>query len=224
MMVVREYVDEDGKYNIILDAGEYTTSMVKCAFKADSGTALYLCYAECMTFRDANGNITKGMRDAADGMVEKLGYDTLTANGEEQIFETFWYRAFRFIRVECDRKPEKLQITHSRYAYDFTQNAENGGIGSFASNEKIYSDMWHVSRNTLECSSQETFMDCPYYEQQQYAMDGGLESLFAWRLSNNSSLQKKIIVDMAHSQRPNGLIQASYPSRYRQIIPSFSLY
>lgn len=224
LSVVREYEESDGTYNIILDAGSYTTSMVQCDFQAPVGTTIYLSYAECMTFRDENGKVVKGMRDAADGTIERMAYDTLIANGKHQTFETFWYRAFRFIRVECDCKPEELYITHSRYTYDFLKNAEHSGIGSFESNETIYSDMWRVSRNTLECSSQEIFMDCPYYEQQQYAMDGGLESLFAWRLTNDSSLQRKIIIDMAHSQRPNGLIQASYPSRYRQIIPSFSLY
>jgi len=224
LTVIKEYIGDDGKYNLILDAGAYTTSMIHCKFRAKAGTTLFLNYAECVIFHDENGNITKGLRDSADGEVDTIAYDTLHANGEEQLFETFWYRAFRFIRVICDQKPELLSIEHARCVYEFEKHAKDGGIGSFSSDNSVYSDLWNVSRNTLECSSQETFMDCPYYEQQQYAMDGGLESIFAWRLSNDSSLQRKIIVDMAHSQRPNGLIQASYPSRYRQIIPSFSLY
>ena len=62
MSIVREYEESDGTYNIFLDAGSYTTSMVRCEFQAPAGTTIYLSYAECMTFRDENGKISKGMR------------------------------------------------------------------------------------------------------------------------------------------------------------------
>jgi len=224
LSVVREYTDENGLYNIILDAGAYTTSMLNCKLKAEKGSELKIYYAECMHIRDAEGKLTKAMRDDPMGEVPDIAYDTVTASGAEQVFEPFWYRTFRFIRVESAKKPELLSISHSRYVYEFEKHAKDGGVGYFETNDPIYTEMWKVSRNTIECSAHDIYVDCPYYEQQQYAMDGGLEALFSWRMSNDSGMQRQIITTMAHSQRPSGLVYSSYPSGHRQIIPSFSLY
>ena len=220
--VIREYTDADGKYNIILDAGAYTTAVVSLELLAKSGTHLRICYAECMMKQGENGEIIKGQRD--DGDVITIGYDTITASGKLQSFETFWYRAFRFIKIECEEKPEMLQAYQARSVYCFEKFARHGGVGGFKSDDQVYSDMWRVGVNTLECSSHETFVDCPYYEQRQYTMDGGLEALFAWRLSNDSGLQKQLIASMVASQEPSGMIHASYPYYAHQIIPTFSLY
>ncbi len=43
-------------------------------------------------------------------------------------------------------------------------------------------------------------------------------------MSSDTRLIKKAIIDFSHSQLPNGMLQANYPSRDVQVIPTFSLY
>lgn len=224
LKMLREYIADDGKYNMIFDSETYTTAMVTYEYSAEQGCKLVSYYAECaMTIGD-DGKLYKGLRDEPEGIIDSTAFDILTANGENQSHEIFSYRAFRFIRVECDKKPDTFKIFAARYTYDFESAAANGGVGSFASSNPLHTDIWNISRNTLECCAHEVWVDCPFYEQQQYVMDGGLESIFAWSLSNDSSLQKKLLCDMAQSQNADGLISANYPNIDIQIIPGFSLY
>lgn len=226
---VREYYDENGSYNIILDAGAYTTAMLRYEFQAPQGTKLKLIYAECMRTPGEDGSLGKDMRDNIDGVIpvgvsDSNHYDELTASGNTQTYEPFWYRAFRFIRVECSRKPEHFRASAARYTYNFETDALRGGIGSFHSSDSKYAKLWEVSRNTLECCTHETFADCPFYEQQQYVGDGRFESVYAWKLSNDSRMQKKLIIDTAHSLQTDGQIATTSPNMWTQIIHVSNFY
>ncbi len=221
---IREFIDDNGKYNIVFASDVYTTAMLTYEFTAEKDAKIKAVYAECALTRGDDGNLFKGLRDNTDGVIDSTAYDIVTANGKPQTYEPFSYRAFRYIRLECDKKPEHIKILAARYTYDYETNAEGGGVGYFESSDPLHSKMWNISRNTLECCTHETVVDCPFYEQQQYIMDGGLESIFAWRLSNDSSIQRKFLTDMAQSQNCEGLLSANYPNIDLQIIPGFSLY
>lgn len=220
---IRRYTDKDGKTCVEFDAGRYTTSFVDVVFKAKTEAEIKITYAECYAFPDGENKPKKFRRDDTSGCLFGA-YDSVISDGNKKTFTPFWYRAFRFIKIETDDAGIDVEIFHRRYVYPFEKAAENGGVGSFLCSDETLNKMWDVSLNTVECSTHEIFVDCPYYEQQQYCMDGVLESLFAFRMSNDRSMQKKIIFDMAQSQQMDGMIQANYPSTHRQIIPGFTLF
>lgn len=226
---VRECYDENGKYNIILDAGRYTTAMMKYEFSASEGTEIKFIYTECPLTVSDDGSLYKGMRDNEDGVIQygtmdNDHYDEVKASGGKQTFEPFWYRVYRFIRVEFTKKPEYFTAYSSRYTYNFEKDAINGGVGSFECSDEKFHKFWNVSRNTLECCTHETFADCPYYEQQQYVGDARFEALYAWKLSNDSNMQKKVIVDTVHSLQPDGLVATTAPNMWVQILHISSFY
>lgn len=229
LTVVREYYDGNGKYNILLDAGAYTTSMLRYEYCAPEGTEINVIYAECMLTPGEDRSLHKDMRDYIHGEIvygtrDSNHYDELIASGAEQTFEPFWYRAFRFIRVECSEKPEYFRANAARYTYNYETDAVCGGIGSIECSDERYAKLWEVSRNTLECCTHETFADCPFYEQQQYVGDGRFESVCAWKLSNDSKMQKKLIIDTVHSLQPDGQIATTSPNMWTQIIHVSNFY
>ena len=233
LQIVREYYDENGNYNIILDAGAYTTAMLNYAFSAPKGTKINLIYSECPLTRAEDGSLYKGMRDNADGVIgygvvypdHYLDhYDEVIASGNKQVFEPFFYRAFRFIRVECSAKPMYFQASAARYTYDFEMDAVAGGVGSFVCSDEKYAKLWQITQNTLECCTHETVVDCPFYEQQQYIGDGRFASLPLWRLSNDSKIQRKLLLDTAHSLQPDGQVATTAPNMWTQIIHISTLY
>ncbi|MBQ7291961.1 MAG: hypothetical protein IJW76_09640 [Clostridia bacterium] len=212
------------------DAEEYTTAYVRVRFKAPKGYAVRIIYSECRAFEehyhDEDGDLRvrtiKKNRDDAEGKIFGA-YDLLYGAGETREHTFFWFRAFRYIRIECD-VPFEVQLFTARYVYPFTKFACREGVGSFVSNQKMLDDMWKISINTVECCTHETFVDCPYYEQGQYSMDGLLESLFALRLSNDTSMPKKFIEDLARGQNAEGLVPAKAPCTFDQLIPTFALF
>jgi len=221
---VREYYDENGNYNIVLDAKYYTTAMVRYEFKAPKGTKMDVIYTECPLTKSPDGVLYKDMRDNADGAIlyndwdNGDHYETFIASGDEQKHEIFFFRTFRFIRVECTGKPEYFKMYAARYNYDFFKDATNGGIGSFECSDGKYKNLWDISVNTLECCTHETFADCPFYEDQQYIGDARFESKYAWAISNDSLMQKKVIIDTIGSLQPDGMIASTSPNMWVQVL------
>ncbi len=223
-------VTRSGKNYVEFDAEEYTTSYVRVRFKAPAGVPVAVTYAECRAFcehyldedGDAHTRTVKKMRDDENGFVFGV-HDTLVGTGEWQEHTFFWFRSFRYIKVEAGTDIE-AEVFASRYVYPFTDFARGEGKGVFSSTLGSLDDMWKISVNTVECCTHETFVDCPYYEQGQYAMDGLLESLFALRLSNDTSMPKKFIDDLASAQNAEGLVPAKAPFVSEQLIPTFALF
>lgn len=201
---------------IDIDAGAYTTSMVELRFCGREGSKLTVIYAECYT----DDNYAKNMRDDITGMLS--GHvDTIVLTGEPQTFSTFFYRAFRFIRLKFEDDGIEFDMESSGYREYFYPLDENG---SFECNDERLNRIWDISKNTVRCCMHEMFVDCPYYEQQQYGMDSALQIMFALRMSSDTRLIKKTLIDFVHSQLPDGMLQANFPSTVVQVIPTFSLF
>ncbi len=197
---------------IELDAGRYTTAKI-CAEIA-KGSRIKILYSEC--YQAENGE--KGLRDDTSGVLKGY-YDLISTSDEDFIYESFWFRAFRFIRIEAEN-PEKalksIKAYRTTYPLDIT--------GSFECSNERYNEMVAVSENTLLSCMHEIFVDCPHYEQQQYMMDSAIESNVGCCLSTDTKMVRKCLEEFAVSQKSSGLLQANYPGTYIQIIPAFSLF
>ncbi len=215
-----------GEGFVELDAGCYTTAKIEFTFSAKAGTKVRLVYSECYTVADEKGNRYKDRRDDFDGnsaqMDGGIAYDVIYATGEKQTFIPFWYRSFRFVRVEFEKRSNFSMsaegLSYRSYFYPLSSE------GRFLSSDVRLNQMWEVSRNTVLCCMHEMYVDCPFYEQQQYDMDSMLEMLFTFRLSSDARMPFKSITDLAHSQMADGMLQANYPSVRVQIIPDFTLF
>ncbi len=211
-----------GEGFIEFDAGAYTTAKVSMRFKAPAGSNIRVIYAECYSVANEQGNRYKSLRDAYDDPTAEMGgqFDTMVATGMDQIYAPFWYRSFRFVRVEfpADCEPEIASFTAAAYHYPLDS------AGTFECSDERFNRMWDISRNTVLCCMHEMYVDCPYYEQQQYEMDSALEMLFTLRMSADGRMPYKSITDLAHSQMADGMLQANYPSTMVQIIPDFTFF
>jgi hypothetical protein len=67
-------------------------------------------------------------------------------------------------------------------------------------------------------------MDCPYYEQLQYAGDTRIQGLISLYMTGDDRLMKNAIESLDESRTPEGLTQSRYPSWLPQYIPPFSLF
>ena len=203
------------------DSVNYTTAKIRFTFKAKAGTKVKLTYAECYRVMDENGHDIKGKRDDYENPTAHFNgvSDTLVATGEEQSFLPFWFRSFRFVRVEFEDPDFKLlDFSYANYHYPLDR------AGVFECSNPRYNKMWEISRNTVLCCMHETYVDCPFYEQQQYDMDSALEMLFTLRMSNDLRMPIKSVTDFAHSQIADGMLQANYPSVRIQVIPDFTFF
>ena len=75
----------------------------------------------------------------------------------------------------------------------------------------------------LQMCSHETFMDCPYYEQQMYVGDSRLEMLALYATCEDDRLPRKAIRMFDNARDHLGRIPSQHPAKVRQFIPGFTL-
>ena len=207
------------KTSFVLDAGELTTAYFRIGFQGGKGARVRMMYAESYYQKDENGKTYKGVRDDASGFIDGM-YDEFTVAGDS-VYEPFRFRTFRFIEITVENGEEPLTILPQPYmetAYPLMNTRRPHFADS--NHEKLYD----VAFRTLQLCAHDTYEDCPYYEQLQYACDTRLEILFTYASTDDKQLPAHAIDLFASSLQHNGFTQARFPSREDQIIPIFSLY
>lgn len=202
-------VVKSGEDFMELDAGTYVTA--KVAFSLAENTCATVTYAECY---EKDG--CKGLRDDCSGQLR--GWSETVRTSEKTVWEPFWFKAFRYIRIETEHTEDILAVSAWRWNYPMEQH------GDFACSNEHLNRMYQISANTLRCCSFETFEDCPFYEQEQYIMDSTIESAALMKYTGDTSLVRKCIEEFAASQTDEGILLSSYPDDYRKVIPGFGLF
>ena len=197
---------------LLLDYQELLTAFPKFTLFGKEGTRIELTYAESFFIPD----VGKGNRDEIDGK-EMWGYqDVIVLDGSERTFEPCWWRTYRYLRIEADDDIEVKAVEAFETGYPIQEDAKFVAEGT--------KEIWDVSVRTVKRCAGETYFDCPYYEQLQYAGDTRIQALIGYYLSTDRRLQRNAVEQFSWSVMPDGLTQSRYPSRQTQVIPPFSLW
>jgi hypothetical protein len=140
---------------------------------------------------------------------------------QPEVFEPRHWRAFRYVGLQITTRDQPLEvraITHRFTAYPYELAAE------FSCSDPRLEKIWEVALHTMRLCSHETFEDCPYYEQMQYAGDTMITSKLGMLTSGDYRLSRQALLHFDWSRLPEGLTQSRYPSRLLQVIPSWSLH
>jgi hypothetical protein len=195
------------------DAKRLMTGYIKLHAKGRG--KITLTYGECFVDGD-NDTFVKDNR--TDTSLHLLGHsDTFVINGELR-FESFWFRTFRYVKVETEGSAKVLSLSYAETSYPLSVSPRFD-FGSERDNA-----LWDISLRTLRRCMQETYTDCPYYEQLQYCMDTYSQTLYTYMISDDLALAKRAISDYALTWRPGFITEARAPSCRRQYIPGFSLF
>ncbi len=160
--------------------------------------------------------------DYKNGEIGKNGQeDTIVLSGGSLVYEPFWYRTMRFLKIEIDAKKETVCFYRPRFRKTGYPLHSSTWVSS---SESWVEQVYQMCVRTLESCMMETYMDCPFWEQMQYPMDTRLQALFTYSCSTDTLLAKKALRDFHESMLPDGLIQGRAPSNPKQIISTFSLY
>lgn len=202
---------------VLLHARELTTGYPRVRFSGGAGATVSLRYAEALM----DESLGKGHRgDLSFGDVR--GYcDIIRPDGPERIYQPFFWRTFRFVRVEVAAAGEPVTIHSLDYlftAYPFEALAE------VETSDPDTAAIFDVSWRTARLCAHETYEDCPYYEQLQYAGDTQVQAMVSYVVAGDASLARQFLYQFDWSRRSDGLTRSRYPSRVPQIIPFFSLH
>jgi alpha-L-rhamnosidase len=210
-------ISANSKVKFLIDQNKMTTAYPILNFSKGNKSKIKFTYAESLV--DGNGN--KGNRNIVEDKKITGNSDIIICDGgSNRIFQTLFWRAFRYVELEIETKDEPL-ILNDFYsiftAYPFEEKV------SFTCDNSVLNNIWDVGWHTQRLCGNETFFDCPYYEQLQYIGDARIQALVSTYVSGDSRLTKNAISALHDSRLPIGITQSRYPSNQTQIIPPFSL-
>ena len=155
-------ISANKKITILFDQENLTTGYPELLVSGGKGSTIRLTYAESLF--DSKGS--KGNRNEIEGKTI-LGYSDyfLPDGNPDRLFRPLWFRTWRYLQMEIETHDDPLQInsfSSDFAAYPLKENAK------FESDQPGLKKIWDVGWRTARLCANETYFDCPYYEQLQY--------------------------------------------------------
>lgn len=202
---------------VLLDQSHLTNAYAVLETSGGAGSTVTLTYAEAL--KDAEGR--KGNRNEIAGKTIEGVRDVFRPDGgKRRVFQTLWFRTYRYVEMEIETKDDPLRIheLHGIFtAYPFELRAR------FESDLPWLADMWDMDWRGARLCAWETYFDTPYYEQLQYVGDTRVQSLISLYMTGDDRLVREAIRHFDLSRIPEGITASRYPSDLGQYIPTFSL-
>ncbi|KKY30730.1 putative bacterial alpha-l-rhamnosidase domain protein [Diaporthe ampelina] len=169
--------------------------------------------------RRAKGNRTDFEKGVLYGMT-----DTYTLQKGSNYYSPFWFRTFRYIRLTITTPVSNAPVSINSFTYRSAHYPLQVRT-EIQTSDALTRKLWDISVNTLRNCMHETYEDCPFYEQNQFAMDTRSMILFTYLLSRDDRLARKAMQEFYATRREDGLIETHSPCPGRSTnIPTFSLF
>ncbi|KAL3465450.1 Six-hairpin glycosidase-like protein [Aspergillus heterothallicus] len=219
---------------IVLESDALVTAFLSFGFRGGgAGSKITIRCAECFEFPPADGNPSpfarnKGNRTDSSGIL--MGPDdfyTFPSSAEDTVsYEPFWHRTFRYIQLTITTASTPLRLTKATYRKTHYPLCITTTL-PLPRLPPLESTKWTTSLRTLQLCMQETYTDCPFYEQNQFALDSRLQALFSYTLSRDDRLARKALAEFHASRRKSAdsLVETHFPTPFPGLsIPVFSLF
>lgn len=216
------------KASLLLDQSYLTTAYPELTVSGGRGANVELHYAETLYVqKEGHGQPTiKGNRNDVDGKHFYGPWDTLIADGgAHRVYRPLCWRTYRYLElvVETQNDPltvEDLKGTFTAYPFERRAEFQVSGAAQNSDIQRILSTGWRTAR----LCAHETYMDCPFYEQLQYAGDTRIQAMVSLYMTGDARLMKNAIGLLNSSRTAEGATYSRAPSYVQQYIPPFSLW
>jgi hypothetical protein len=207
------------KTTVLFDQGYLTTAYPRLIVSGGKGAVVRMRYAEAL-FKTSPRE--KGNRNEIDGKEFIGNYDEFVLDGgPRRAFRPLWWRTYRYLQLEIETRDEPVTvegITATATGFPFVRKAE------FDAGVPELNQILDVGWRTARLCAHETYMDCPYYEQLQYAGDTRVQCLVSLFQSGDARLMRNAIDLLNDSRQSDGCTMSRYPTRLEQYIPGFALW
>jgi alpha-L-rhamnosidase len=207
----------NSKARLLLDQAYLTTAYPELIVSGGKGALIELGYSEALYGKDGKGN-----RNDIEGKTFVGYYDHFISDGgSRRMFRPLWWRTYRYVDLQITTKDQPLIVEDLRgiyTGYPFEMKAK------FDAGSERLKQILEVGWRTARLCAHETYMDCPYYEQLQYAGDTRIQCLVSLYNAGDGRLMKNAIAQLNDSRTAEGATMSRAPTRQQQYIPPFSLW
>ncbi len=157
-----------------------------------------------------------GRENYAEGMNNSFRY---ICRGGRQSFRTLQRRGFQYswLIARNLKTPLRIRTFHAEFT-SYPQSRR----GSFSCSDALLNRIWEVGAHTLRCCAEDTYTDCPTYEQTHWVGDARNEALVDWVINGDSRLWYRCLEQTAQSLEHSPVTLSQVPSAWENILPAWS--
>lgn len=206
---------------MILELPDYYTAYPELEVAGGAGAKLEIHWAEAMHLSPDFYDWRKGNRAEIEGKYFTGIGDTWILEGGKRKLSPLYWIAGRYVEVYISTEDDPLTI----HALGFRERRYPlESQAQFACADERLNEIQSILVRGIQMCSNETFMDCPYYEEMMYTGDTRLEILVSHILSPDTRLARKALWLFDSSRMASGLTQSRYPCKSTQVIGPFALW
>ncbi len=212
------------KLRFLWDLDDYCCAYPELETSGGKGAQIRWSWAESLYATNFTGHIylNKGNRDVFVGKrVFRSMDDRFLCDGRARAkFTTPWWRSGRWVEIAVETADEPLElrrlaIEESRYPLEPAMR--------FACDDPSIADVRRICVRGLQNCLHETFMDCPYFEQQMYPGDTRVEMLVLNAISGDDRPLRFGMGIFDYARRDDGMVPMNFPSRNVQDSSTYSM-
>jgi hypothetical protein len=202
---------KEGDARILLDFGDEVVGYHEFELDAGPGGAGTVLDVHNFEFIQRDGLI-----NLAEGMNNTFRY---TCRPGCQRYRTFVRRGFRYswISVRNQRAPLRLRAVRMiNNTYPVLRQ------GDFRCSDPVIERIWHVGARSVRACSEDTYTDCPTYEQTLWVGDARNEALVDLVANGDPRLSRRCWMLSARSLERSPLVECHVPSGWKAILPAWT--
>jgi hypothetical protein len=200
---------ESGDVEIIIDFGKELTGFIGFDIHAPENSIFDFYLFEYMS---------RGVIEKTRELDNTLRYISVT--GRQQ-YESVVRRGFRYamLTIRNLEKPCRIYAVHAELS-----TFPVAAIGRFECSDYKLNRIWEISKNTTLVCMEDTFVDCPAYEQTFWVGDSRNEALVNYYTFGSYDIVKRCLGLAAKSSRFTGFLMDQVPSGWNHIIPNWTFF
>ncbi|MCK9859335.1 family 78 glycoside hydrolase catalytic domain [Paenibacillus sp. ATY16] len=213
LTAVREYAViprfQDGDTELVIDLGKQRTGFFGFELEAPAGTVVDVYGLEYLK---------ADFRQHTFGLDNTFRY--VCREGRQQ-YESPVRRGFRYavLTIRGAAGPVKL---HEVYMVQSTYPVAEAG--TFHSSDPLLNDIWAISQHTTRNCMEDTFVDCPSYEQTYWVGDSRNEALVNYYVFGELDIVKRCLRLVPGSKDRSPLYMDQVPSGWTSVIPNWTFF
>lgn len=198
----------NGDVELLYDLGEQNVGYCSFDLVADAGVSVDVFGVEYI---------------APDGRIQhtgdnRNGFRYITRQGINR-FTSLKRRSQRYLFITLRNQNAPVQI---RNVHLIESTYPVSGVGEFACSDPRLDKIWEISTRTLKLCMEDTYTDCPLYEQTHWVGDARNESLFGYSVFGAADLAARCIRTTARSLERYPITGCQTPSCWDVILPAWS--
>jgi len=143
------------------------------------------------------------------------------SSGGRQFYESPIRRGFRYMALNVRNASEPVKLYQVKAIQSNYPVAETG---HFESSDPLLNDIWAIARHTTKLCMEDTFVDCPAYEQVFWVGDSRNEALVNNYLFGETGIIERCLRLVPDSKHETPLYMDQVPSGWSSVIPNWTFF